>query len=83
MQKRIHTQGELFDELRKLPDEDRDHLMLARYDGGIFLETILEKEHDYGLAIRDYSNRQLVIAFGMLKDGASMEETLRKIRTEY
>ncbi|MBB5022707.1 hypothetical protein [Desulfurispira natronophila] len=83
MQKRIYTQGALYGELRHLLPDERRKLILARYDDGIYLETQLEPGADYAIALQNYSDRQMVIAMGLLKEGKTVEEIESILKGEY
>ncbi|NOZ07696.1 MAG: hypothetical protein GXO91_02315 [FCB group bacterium] len=64
----ITTAGELYDKLKELKHLDRGTLQLVKTDEGVFIRTLQPDETPTGLLFSQYEDRELVIAFGKLKE---------------
>ncbi|WP_027389978.1 hypothetical protein [Chrysiogenes arsenatis] len=83
MQRKMNSQGELYDELRALLANDREKLILAHYPDGIYLETAAEATVDqYALPLSEYTNRQIVLAYPLMQQNLSLAEIRARITHE-
>lgn len=82
MDKRIHTQGNLYDELRHISERDRALFQLHHRDDAIYLGPVDASAQTEGLRLDQYNNRQLVIAMRLMQQQIPLTDIRRQILSE-